>query len=480
MMPYTTTNRYGHMCENTDQMNRLSIFPKVTACGAAAMLGAVLMLGGCATTRAAYPEAAQATPVSSAKAAIPHDLTSGQTQLAARLFPALLEASNADDNLFISPLSLSQGLGLAVIGARGRTRTELNNLLGWSDDLDVAGQIAPYNQFLAAAGDGVELRVANALWTGNLPLRPAYVTQARTWLGAEAAQLDFQRAPQAAAGRINGWVADVTRNRIPSIVTADALTSDTGVVLTNALFFKGRWTTPFERAGQRSFRTGSGAALMIDMIEQTGSLQYRETADGQAVALPYGQDGRFVIEVFLPRDAVAMSRWLSRITPLSFSAGEQGSNDLFDLAAAQTARVKLTVPRFEVRFTQGIGTALSSAGVTCAFDAACADFGNMADARLRIGAVLHATMLRIDELGTEAAAATAVTIRVISAPAPDPNLKVMIVDRPFLVTLRDRASGALLFFGRIVSRVRCRRPFHDGGPQASCPSARYDASALTT
>ena len=124
----------------------------------------------------------------------------------------------------------------------------------------------------------------------------------------------------------------------------------------------------------------------------------------------------------------------------------------FDLAAAEIRNVLLRLPRFEARFDASVKNALIAAGMPCAFAEACADFAGMANAPLKIDDVAHATFLRVDEEGTEAAAVTAVTI-VVTGSRIVPDVPQMIVDRPFLVTIRDRASGALIFFGRIADPV---------------------------
>ena len=134
---------------------------------------------------------------------------------------------------------------------------------------------------------------------------------------------------------------------------------------------------------------------------------------------------------------------------LSFFAGEEGSDGRFDLSAEKQTTILLRLPRFEARFNEAVNTALADAGMPCAFQRECADFTGIAPLPMKIDRVAHATFLRVDEKGTEAAAATAVTIVVTGARLVPPSVPRMIVDRPFLVTIRDRASGALLFFGRI-------------------------------
>lgn len=408
-----------------------------------------LTLAGCTASPKPAPRPATISPTT--LAATPHDLSAGQAMLAARLYPRLAEQAGPDVNLFVSPLSLSEGLGLAVLGARGKSETEIRALLGWDGLTRPEQFVADYDRFLRKTDDpDVALAVANALWLDNdLAFRSGYLDAAAAVFGAKPQPLDFGSAPQASADRINAWIAQETRERIKQIVAANAFNDSTAAVLTNAVWFKARWSVPFYAADSGVFTRGDGSKVPIAFIERVAPLAYRTTDEGQAVALPYGRDGRFVMEIFLPKDARVLEAWEQGLKPLSFSAGEQGSDGRFDLEATTEQMILLRIPRFEARFNASIKPALVAAGVGCAFDDACADFSAMAAAPLAISDVAHATFLRLDEEGTEAAAATAVTIVTTSAP----NLKVipkMIVDRPFLVTIRDRASGALIFFGRIA------------------------------
>lgn len=416
---------------------------------------ALLMLAGCATTA---PLEREPSAVSRSQKASPEtptgtsfDLTEGQGLLTSKLYPKLAESAGPNANLFISPVSLSQGLGLALLGARGQTADEIRALLGWRGS--PSGGTLAYNRFLSDTGDeAVTLGIANALWLADsLPVRPEFLAEARSSYGAVPETLDFRNAPAKAADRINGWVDQETRGRIGHIVSETDLDPNTAAILTNALYFKGKWRSPFVDSRSSQFTRGDGSKIAVDLMEQIGRFDYREDRNGQAIALPYGQDGRFVMEVFLPRDAAALSRMEQRFNGPSFFAGEQGGDDLFVLSAISEREVQIALPRFEARFDRSVKAALMQAGMTTAFDRSRADLSGIAeDVPLVISDVAHATFLRVDEQGTEAAAVTSVTIVTTGARRLPKNLPKMIVDRPFLATLRDRASGAILFFGRIA------------------------------
>ena len=408
-------------------------------------LATLALVAGCATVPAQ-------TGTTASSEAIPHDITAGQARLAARLYPKLVEAAEPNDNLFISPLSLSEGLGLALPGARGQTEAEMRDLLGWDAASRPELLVKDYDRFLARTGDDkVALSVANALWLSNrLDFTPDYLRAAKDGFGATARQVDFGGDPAGSADTINGWVSEQTRERITKIVDASGFNDLTAAVLTNAVWFKADWSVPFEDGSTYDFTRGDGTKTPIYMMERIAPMAYRETREGQAVQLPYGQDGRFTMEVFLPRDMAILRRWERDLNAESFDLSMQGSDAKFDLGAIEERNILLRLPRFEARFEESVKAALIAAGMPCAFDGSCADFGAMADADLKIDDAAHATFLRVDEKGTEAAAVTTVKIVVTGSRRLPDDLPRMIVDRPFLLTIRDRASGALIFFGRIA------------------------------
>lgn len=414
-------------------------------------LASLAFAAGCAAVPA-HTDTSGLSGSEASSQAVPHDITAGQAQLAARLYPKLAEAAEPNDNLFISPLSLSEGLGLALPGARGQTAAEMRAVLGWDAATQPEMWVKDYDRFLTRTGDDkVALSVANALWLSDkLSFAPDYLRAAKDGFGAMAQQVDFGGDPTGSAGTINGWVSDETRKRITKIVDPIGFNDLTAAVLTNAVWFKADWSVPFEDGSTGEFTRGDGTKMSIYMMERIAPMAYRETRDGQAVQLPYGKDGRFTMEVFLPKDMATLRRWERDLDGLSFNLATQGSDAKFDLGAAKAQEILLRLPRFEARFDDSVKPALIAAGMPCAFNDSCADFGAMANAPLSIDDVAHATFLRVDEKGTEAAAVTATKIVVTASRRLPDDLPRMIVDRPFLVTIRDRASGALIFFGRIA------------------------------
>ena len=205
---------------------------------------AILALGGCVASAPASNPSALPTRLSGSDAeALPHDLTYGAALMTAKVYPHLAATADANANLFISPVSLSQGLGLAYLGARGATREEIGRVLGWDSARNVPALIKSYNAQLTDTGDAdTTLGIANALWLAKgLPIRNEYVAEAHAGFGAAPETVDYAGNPAGAAERINGWVSRETKGRISEIVSPSGFGDDTAAVLTNALYFKAKW-----------------------------------------------------------------------------------------------------------------------------------------------------------------------------------------------------------------------------------------------
>lgn len=374
-------------------------------------------------------------------------LAKAEGDLTESILPTLIADAEPNDNIFISPVSLTQAFGLAWLGANGETRSAIGTALGWQGLGQPVAKLGAYKQGLTRTGDDkVTLGIANALWvTDRFPLLPSYLEAARTDLGAKPESVNFGGAPEAAAKKINAWVAKETNDRIKSIVASDSFNTDTVSVLTNAVYFNGKWTNPFIDGSQGDFTSANGSVQRLYLMEKVGSLTYAETDGWQAAALPYGDTGRFRMEVYLPPVGETL------IGPGSWTKTSWLKRQSNALTSAIQQKVLLRLPRFEIDYGKSMNAAFKAAGMAVAFDKDRADFSRMAEVKpLFISEVAHATFLRVDELGTEAAAATAITMSTTSLPDYS-NIPKMIVDRPFVVALRDTTTGSLLFYGRIAN-----------------------------
>ena len=370
-----------------------------------------------------------------------------------RLFGQLAGASNA----FYSPLSVSAALTALFVGARGDTAREMAAVLGLDDDPQkVAEEMAVLRHALeprriqdepgGGMRDSFSLTLANALFVEEgYALQTDYCDLLED-LGSDLFSTAFQHATQAAE-RINGWVTEKTAGRIRDLVSPDVLHADTRTVLANAIYFKGRWVEVFSEGATspRPFHLLPGSdpsTVDVPMMRKQDTYRYWREARGGLEALWIPYEGGLSMLVLLP----AIGQLEEAQSKLSAELVARVSAD------AKRALVDLVLPRFELRSSFLLRQALHDLGLNVVFDRLRADFTGISPHRevLSLGEVLHQAWVKVDEEGTEAAAATAVMVlgaaMVVERPRPIP----FIVDRPFLFAIRDERTGAVLFVGRVV------------------------------
>jgi serpin B len=365
-------------------------------------------------------------------------LIQGQAAFAFRLLRNTCGAGKTE-NVFVSPLSVSVALSMALNGGAGKTADEMAALLGVSgvglDELN--GSMAELETALENADSAVALTIANSLWLRKgFELQPDFLRVNTEFYRAETASLDF--SDPGAPAVINGWVARSTRGLIDTIV--DGISGETMLYLINAIYFKGRWQNEFEKSltEDGAFHLAGGGEKEIPMMSRSGSYRYGEDASLQVVRLPYG-GGRIAMYVFLPRSADGLAGVLDTLDERAFDrwAGELRSRD-----------GDVSIPRFKIAYECALASALKAMGMKSAFDARAADFSAMSDRDLYISEVKHKAVVDVNEEGTEAAAVTSIEMRVTSALAPMDRFS-FVADRPFFFVIRDDATGALLFMGTL-------------------------------
>jgi serpin B len=294
----------------------------------------------------------------------------------------------------------------------------------------------------------VTFRIANRLFgERSYRFEPSYLEATKAAFGAALEPLDFRGAFEPARGVINGWVEAQTEKRILNLVPPGGLTADTRLVLVNAIYFLGDWAQPFTKEATRPapFHLSSSAKTDVPTMHQTESFGWMRGEGFQALELPY-REGAFSMLVLLP-DAV---------DGLATLENELSAESLARIVGALArTRVALALPKFEVNPAASIPLSrlLQGLGMERAFDRERADFTGIANPpdpreRLFIGEAFHKAFVKTDEKGTEAAAATAVAMARASAIQGQPV--PFKADHPFLFLIRDRASGLVLFMGRVA------------------------------
>jgi serpin B len=348
-------------------------------------------------------------------------------------------------NLFFSPESISTALAMAYAGARGNTASEMAKALHFtlpSDQLHPA--MGALLRDLNAAHSDYQLNVANALWAQQgYTFLDQFLDLLKGDYGAGLQQVDFKGAPEAARSTINQWVEQKTQDKIKDLLAPGAVTPDTRLVLTNAIYFNGNWQTQFDKAQTRNeeFYLSQTKSAAAPLMHREGSFGYFDGGTFQILEIPYKSNALSLI-VLLPKErsglsgledsmtASNMQQWVSQVAPVP--------------------KVIVTIPKFKSTQEFELSTALRALGMPQAFGAG-ADFSGMTGKRdFAISAVIHKAFVDVNEEGTEAAAATAVTMRALAMRAPGPPPPVFRADHPFIFFIRDNGSRSILFLGRMT------------------------------
>lgn len=364
------------------------------------------------------------------------------------------KADKPGKNLFFSPYSISSALSMVWGGAKGNTAAEMAKALNFTQGQ--AAQHAAYKELLAALngiGDKgkAELSVANALFGAKKYedlLLPDYLKLLRENYSSDLYSLDFSN-PQGSADFINNWVEKKTKERIKNLVNEDHIKqSNDGLVVVNAIYFKGNWQTQFDPKATKKddFYTSAqeripANARPVEMMHLQSDFPYAQLPGMQVLELPYAEKDLAML-VVLP----------DKIDPLKTTLNADTFSEWQD--ALSTREVKVFLPKFTLDLTlEGLSGMLKALGIKDAFDANLADFTGIREpgkADLYIMDVLHKAFVEVKEEGTEAAAATAVVMATKAAPGPGPEIPVFRADHPFLYFIVHKPSNTILFMGKLA------------------------------
>ena len=366
-----------------------------------------------------------------------------------------LTDSKPGQNLFYSPYSLSSALAMTYAGAEGDTEAEMQSTLHF--DLPESKLHPSFNQLdlllekraqqtgnnSNQSGSPFQLSIANSVWgQDDFDFEQPFLDTLARHYGAGLRTLDFQREPDASRKVINKWVERKTENTIEKLLAPGSITPGTRMVLTNAIYFNASWKHTFDKDKTKSgpFQTPSGqvSADMMQLKTKNG-LSYAEGSNYRAVEMPYVGDK--VSMVVLVPDSGQLQSVESKLSG-------QWIGDLFDQLSEQP--VDLAMPKFTYETKFSAKKMLKQLGMPTAFEGAANFNGISAAANLFIQDVVHKAFVAVDETGTEASAATAVTVGETSVP----EFKEVNVDRPFLFFIQDRETDAVIFTGRVLDPTR--------------------------
>ncbi len=363
------------------------------------------------------------------------------TKFGLKLFAQMVQ-QEGDRNIVISPLGISMAMAMTYNGARGTTRQEIARTLEWQGISDTVLNRANAEEIalLDRIDPAVELAIANSFWgRQEETFKPQFIQTLQEFYRADIRQVEFSD-PQTVRA-INEWVREETNGNINALLGRDDLNSDTVAVLINAIHFMATWTLPFpeDATRDRPFSRSDGTQIEHPiMFLETQYLAYCETPLFEAIELPYGNEGRLAMYVFLPKPDRSLVEFYEQLT----LANWQRWLDRFEVLEGT---IEVGLPRFQIEYKADLKSTLQQLGIITAFNPN-AEFQNITSRPFWISLIEHKTFAKIDEIGTEAAAATT----VLASRGGEDTAVEMIVNRPFFFAILDVETNSILLMGSIV------------------------------
>jgi serpin B len=344
-------------------------------------------------------------------------------------------------NVFYSPFSIETALAMTYEGANGTTADEMKTVLHLPSENRQASFAKVINEINAGSND-YQLSTANALWAQkDYSFLTDYFNVVEGYYGGNVTNLDFKTDSENSRQTINNWVEQQTNDKIKDLIPQGVLNELTRLVLTNAIYFKGKWVMEFDEKNTKDadFKTNSGTVQAKMMELEDERFNYGESDNMQIIELPYnGNDTSMII--ILPKEnltSIEASLNLENLELWKSSMSEQ--------------KVNIFIPKFKFETKYMMKPMLIEMGMPEAFSDN-ADFSGMTGKKdLKISQVIHQAYVDVNEEGTEAAAATAV---VFTLTAINPgSIKVFRADHPFIFMIQQKDSGNILFMGRVENPV---------------------------
>jgi len=281
------------------------------------------------------------------------------------------------------------------------------------------------------------LYVANAAWfKEQFPFREDYVNKVKECFNGE---VDRFISVDQLVDEVNGWVENKTNGLIKNMLSRDDVPDDTVAIIATVIYFKGFWLKEFEPYGEISFWTGSKWVSVKAMHVYEASLKIVRDSNYIAVEIPY-RDTNISMVIVMPSD---FSRAIVEYKELVLRALEKIDN------SKPVTSTHLVMPKFNVTFRSNLNNYLKEMGIREVFKPGRADLTRMAIVKrgsIYVDRVIHQAVIKVNEKGTEAAAATVIIIRA-SLPS---YLEEVVIDKPFIYLIRDKTSGVILFIGHVV------------------------------
>lgn len=378
---------------------------------------------------------------------IPKSVTSSQNNFAFKLLQEI-HNQEPDSTVFISPISASLALTMTMNGADGETLQEMRNVLEYStDDLkEINAACKALIDELYELDTDVEFNLANGIWfTDRYTLQSNFRELNQSYFNAKIESLDFTDVEHS-MNVMNSWVEDQTKERIKNLIKESDFAGPVVMFLINAIYFKANWEYQFNKESTRksSFYTINGDQVNCQMMSQKQEFSYYSNKNIQAIDLPYANDN-YSMTILLPRK-------MENIDSVLKAINNEKLNDIIDNFKKDSVNVFL--PKFEIEYEKSLKEILMYMGMENPFTAA-ANFSkifNESKSDISISKVRQKSFLKVDEEGTEASAATVVILVERGGMDTDEEI-YMRVNHPFLIFIREKRSGTILFSGKIMKPV---------------------------
>ncbi|WP_026414920.1 serpin family protein [Actinomadura oligospora] len=344
-------------------------------------------------------------------------------------------------NIVLSPSSVASSLGMAYQGARGRTATAMARALHLPSGDLLPGLRARMSEMRSFNTKKASVKVSDQIWANTgIPTDKGYLDKLATGYDAGLKTLDFAEKPEDARKAINAQIKKDTGGKIAELLPKGQITSHTGWVLTDAVHLRAEWRTKFKSGATDRFTTSDGRTVQARFMDAESHFGYAHTAGWTAVDLPYSGD-RLRMTALVPDKS---AHGCPNLTAATF--------DRLTATLATGTPVQLFMPKTDLSSQRELTPLLTRLGMGVAFSGQ-ADLRGISPKAERIGFVRHAATLRVDEKGTEGAAATGTGIEATAAPAPTKKIEVAL-DRPYLMIVRDTKTGEPFFMARVADPTR--------------------------
>jgi len=351
-----------------------------------------------------------------------------------------------NENLFLSPFSVSSALAMTYEGAKGKTRTEMSKVLHFpQENLKVNKDFSEIINKTQSSRSSKHytFNIANSLWAQqDFNFLHSYFETIKKYYHAPIQMVDYKDAGNLEKVRlgINKWVESKTNNKIKDLIGTGDLDDETKLVLVNAVYFLSEWQKAFKKEStKKDIFYSFNEKVEKDFMRTSSRMKYLKSEKCQMLEVPYKNNKASMI-IVMPNENQNFNEFKK-----SFNSETLSSS----LKKASYENIRLILPKFKIEFKTDLSKTLSNVGMKRAFTGR-ADFSGMTCKKnLRIDKIIHQTFINIDEAGTEAAAATAVVMKRITSVGPSKKTEFK-ANRPFMFVIRENSTGSILFIGQLV------------------------------